>query len=85
MGSSSYKLLLVNVAEDVEASSHFDCRDDTDAIIKALEIISRRCQRGIYGAHTLFDPGHTIIAIDQFLDDYGCPQAKYDPIRREAE
>jgi len=83
MASRSYRLKLSNQAEGVESQSFFECRDETDAIIKALEIISRRCQRGIYGVHTLFGPDGKI-AIDQFLDNYGCPQAKYDPIRREA-
>ena len=85
MAFQSYRLILVNVAEKVETCSIFHCRDDTDALIKALEVISRRCQRGIHGKHTLMDSDGNVITIDSFLDASGCPQSRYDPIRRDVD
>lgn len=81
----SYNITLVNVAEDIENCSTFSCRDDTDALIKALEIISRRCQHEIYGKHTLVDSSNNVIALDSFLDAYGCPQVRFDPTRRDVD
>jgi hypothetical protein len=76
---------MINEAEKVETCSIFHCRDNTDALIKALEIISRRCQREIYGKHTLIDSHNNVITIDSFLDEYGCPQARYDPLWRDVD
>lgn len=81
----SYRLYMVNVQEDVKICSVFYCRDDTEALIKALELISARCQRGIHGEHTLLDYSEKPIEIRSFLDDYGCPQARYDPTRTDLD
>jgi hypothetical protein len=80
-----YRLYMTNIAEGVETCSIFHCRDNTDALIKTLEIISRRCQKEIYGYHKLVDSCGNIVALDSFLDDCGCPQARYDPLRRDSD
>lgn len=83
MESFPYKLIMTHAVDRIEMCSIFHCRDDTDALIKALEIISRRCKQEIYGEHTLLDSKDNVVDIDSFLDEFGCPLARYDPTRRD--
>ena len=78
-----YKLIMIHTADRVEMCSIFHCRDDTDALIQALGIISRRCKQGIYGDHTLLDSKDNVVDINSFLDEFGCPLARYDPTWRD--
>ena len=79
--TATYTLRLVNVEEQVDAYTLFDAEDSMEAIIIAMTVISRRCEQGIHGAHTLFDCEEKIIAISDFLDFLGCPKPEYDPSR----
>ena len=77
--NGKYILRLLNAEEGVDARTAFNADDHMDALVMALLLIGKRCERGIRGAHTLFSPDGKLLDLSRYLDIKGCPKAEYDP------